>query len=102
MQPLLINLPTPVELGQRPAYVLLDQQRGFRQALIEGGDDLRIWWAISQSNGNVALPALKADTPDGGALGAFEKLRLGPGKKLEQRGAVEIVAWLEIHYPGGF
>src|SRR5260221_2157355 len=51
---------------------------------------------IAQSHGEVAQPALVADAPDRRALQALVELGLRPGKELDQSGAVEAVAHLEI------
>src|SRR5258708_20031760 len=51
---------------------------------------------IAESHGEVAQPALVADAPDRRALQALVELGLRPGEELDQGGAVEAVAHLEI------
>src|SRR5258708_10543817 len=55
---------------------------------------------IAQSHGEVAQPALVADAPDRRALQALVELGFGPGEELDQGGAVETVAHLEIDLYG--
>src|SRR5690606_8856153 len=56
---------------------------------------------IAQANGEVALPALIADTANGRACGFFFKFLFGPLKKGCQVAVFEAMAGAEIVFPGG-
>src|SRR5262245_40464024 len=51
---------------------------------------------VAQADGEIAQPPLVADAADGRALQAPVEVGLGPGEQLDQRGAVEAVARLEV------
>ena len=56
---------------------------------------------ITQGHGDVAQPAIVADTADGAALRALQESFLAPPEQLDQIRGIETVAWFKILFPGG-
>src|SRR5262245_28966266 len=82
--------------SKRPLDVFSYEGRGMVRACTQGPDYLGRARRIAQSHGKVAQPALVADAPDRRALHPLAELGLGPGEELDERGAVEPVARLEV------
>src|SRR5687767_12327937 len=61
-------------------------------------DHLRCRRRITQTDGEVAQPALVADAPDRRAAQALVELRFGPRKQLHERGSVQAVPCPEIPF----
>src|SRR5258708_33515328 len=66
----------------------------------ERRDYRRRTWRIAEAHREVPQPALVADSPDGRAAQALVEVGVRPAEQLDERGAVEAIAHLEIRFGG--
>src|SRR6056297_13664 len=65
-------------------------------ARLERRDDFGRGRRVAQAHGEVAEPALEADSPDRGAFGARQERVFVPSEKIDQRPGIQVLARLEV------
>src|SRR6266705_3202821 len=81
---------------KRPGDVLAHQRRRVLRARTQRRDHALLLGCIAESHGEIARPALVADSQDRAACHALAELALGPSEKLDELGAVQAVADPEV------
>src|SRR5262245_47258144 len=81
---------------ERPVDVLPHQRGRIVFSRVQRRQYLSRSRCVPQAYGEVSQPALITDAPDGRTLHALVELGLGPREQLDQRGAIQAVAHLEV------
>ena len=85
---------------QGPGHVLTYQLGRIARAPAERGDDAGRGRRVAECDGDVAQPTLVADAADGGAFGAVQEFRFGPGEQLDEFRRIERVARGKVGFGG--